>query len=191
MINRKILLCSVAMTACLWTAAAAATVQPLHGRFLQITDIHPDEHYLDGAAISSSCHTIVESGASSSFRRHPAGGAAGSHGQQRKGRYSLETQDNVDEAMDQEDESETMTMTLERMNEKRPGLASMSVLSSTTLDDGTTVPVGNGGFYGAPNTICDSPMALANATFDWIDQHLVNTIDFVVWTGDNARYVCW
>jgi hypothetical protein len=28
----------------------------LHGRFLHITDIHPDEHYRADASVSSSCH---------------------------------------------------------------------------------------------------------------------------------------
>jgi len=148
-IHRKILLSSVAVAVCLLSAhtAAAADVastahatKPLHGRFLQITDIHPDEHYVDGAAVSSSCHAAVDS-----------------------------------------------PDALKEMNKQRPGLASLSVLSATTFNDGTTVPVGVGGFYGAPNTICDSPFALANATFDWIDQNLVDNIDFVVWTGDNAR----
>lgn len=27
-----------------------------------------------------------------------------------------------------------------------------------------------------------------NATFDWIDQHLKDNIDFVIWTGDTARH---
>ncbi|GJJ68690.1 endopolyphosphatase [Entomortierella parvispora] len=147
-IHRRILLCSVAVTACLLSVhtaaagvAATSSSRPLHGRFLQITDIHPDEHYVDGAAIASSCHAGVDS---------------------------------PDDLRD--------------FNKQRPGLASLSVLSSMTLDDGTTVPVGVGGFYGAPNSICDSPFALANATFDWIDQNLVDKIDFVVWTGDNARH---
>jgi hypothetical protein len=28
----------------------------LHGRFLHITDMHPDQHYRVGASVSSSCH---------------------------------------------------------------------------------------------------------------------------------------
>jgi endopolyphosphatase len=34
---------------------------------------------------------------------------------------------------------------------------------------------------------CDSPMSLVNMTFDWIKKEWANEIDFVVWTGDNAR----
>ncbi|KAH8553400.1 Metallo-dependent phosphatase-like protein [Umbelopsis sp. PMI_123] len=35
---------------------------------------------------------------------------------------------------------------------------------------------------------CDSPMGLVKATFNWIRNHHGDDIDFVVWTGDNARY---
>ncbi|KAF9939429.1 Endopolyphosphatase [Mortierella alpina] len=45
-----------------------------------------------------------------------------------------------------------------------------------------------GGYYGAPHSICDSPYTLVNATFDWFDKNLVGSIDFVIWTGDNARH---
>ncbi|KAI8594711.1 Metallo-dependent phosphatase-like protein, partial [Dissophora ornata] len=47
---------------------------------------------------------------------------------------------------------------------------------------------GIGGIYGSPYSICDSPFTLSNATFDWIDRNLIGNIDFVVWTGDNARH---
>ncbi|KAG0023209.1 Endopolyphosphatase [Podila clonocystis] len=96
----------------------------LVGRFLHITDIHPDEHYITGGSISSSCH-----------------------------RNSTDSDD---------DDLRVM----------RPGRT-----------DG-----GIGGIYGSPYSICDSPFSLANATFDWIDKNLINNIDFVVWTGDNARH---
>jgi endopolyphosphatase len=41
---------------------------------------------------------------------------------------------------------------------------------------------------GAETTDCDSPIALINATFQWIDDHLKDSIDFVVWTGDSVRH---
>ncbi len=41
---------------------------------------------------------------------------------------------------------------------------------------------------GAETTDCDSPIALINATFRWIDEHLKDSIDFVIWTGDSARH---
>jgi hypothetical protein len=34
---------------------------------------------------------------------------------------------------------------------------------------------------------CDSPMALVNMTFDWLKREWADEVDFVVWTGDNAR----
>jgi len=49
-------------------------------------------------------------------------------------------------------------------------------------EDGTT------GKYGHPNSRCDSPMTLVNATFDWIEKNLKDEIDFIVWTGDNVRH---
>lgn len=44
------------------------------------------------------------------------------------------------------------------------------------------------GKYGAPRTDCDSPIALTNATFQWIQDTLKDGIDFVIWTGDSARH---
>ncbi|KAG0281877.1 Endopolyphosphatase [Linnemannia exigua] len=64
-------------------------------------------------------------------------------------------------------------------------------------NDGTFIPSSSpsatinttiGGRYGVPNTICDTPLTLIDATFDWIDKNLVGSIDFVIWTGDNARH---
>lgn len=47
---------------------------------------------------------------------------------------------------------------------------------------------GNSGPWGAPATICDSPMSLINATFDWLEQNWADKLDFIIWTGDNARH---
>ncbi|KAG0359335.1 Endopolyphosphatase [Mortierella sp. AD032] len=55
-------------------------------------------------------------------------------------------------------------------------------------NDGTPINTTIGGRYGAPDTICDSPLTLIDATFDWIGKSLMDSIDFVVWTGDNARH---
>jgi endopolyphosphatase len=35
---------------------------------------------------------------------------------------------------------------------------------------------------------CDTPIALVNKTFEWVEEHLKDKIDFVVWTGDSARH---
>ncbi|KAF9277831.1 Endopolyphosphatase [Mortierella alpina] len=132
---RLLFLCCC-MLNCLWciSPSCTAAAQPdigydpeksrLVGRFLHITDIHPDEHYITDGSIASSCHRNSTDG-------------------------------------DDDD-----------LGLLRPGRT-----------DG-----GVGGFFGAPYSICDSPFSLANATFDWIDKNLMGNIDFVVWTGDNARH---
>ena len=48
--------------------------------------------------------------------------------------------------------------------------------------------LGDAGWLGAAGTDCDTPVSLINATFRWIDAHLKESIDFVVWTGDSARH---
>ena len=40
-----------------------------------------------------------------------------------------------------------------------------------------------------PCSDCDSPMALVNYTFDWLKKEWADEVDFVIWTGDNARSV--
>ena len=52
-------------------------------------------------------------------------------------------------------------------------------------------PFGNdrpAGFYGHPVSVCDSPISLVNATFDWLRDTVAPHVDFVLWTGDNARH---
>ncbi|KAK3298893.1 Metallo-dependent phosphatase-like protein [Chaetomium fimeti] len=62
------------------------------------------------------------------------------------------------------------------------------VHSSTDEDDGCHRGRGPAGPYGAETSDCDSPFSLVNATFDWIDANIKDSIDFVVWTGDSARH---
>ncbi|KAF9929625.1 Endopolyphosphatase [Linnemannia zychae] len=132
--SRLLLACCIA-TISLWhLPSTSAQPDPQHsydpdkarlvGQFLHITDIHPDEFYIDGGSISTSCH-----------------------------RNTTDEEDVRSQLM-------------------RPGRT-----------DG-----GYGGMYGSPYSICDSPFSLANATFDWIDRNLIGSLDFVVWTGDNARH---
>jgi hypothetical protein len=47
---------------------------------------------------------------------------------------------------------------------------------------------GPAGLYGAETSGCDSPVALVNATMDWVRDHIADDIDFVIWTGDSARH---
>ncbi|KAI0164732.1 Endopolyphosphatase [Xylariaceae sp. FL1272] len=60
--------------------------------------------------------------------------------------------------------------------------------SSTAEDVACHRGHGPAGTYGAETSDCDSPMALVNATLDWVREHLRDQIDFVVWTGDSARH---
>ncbi|KAL3447102.1 Metallo-dependent phosphatase-like protein [Aspergillus insuetus] len=47
---------------------------------------------------------------------------------------------------------------------------------------------GAAGPLGAQGTECDSPEALIDETFRWIEYNLKGKIDFVLWTGDSARH---
>ncbi|KAL4786074.1 Metallo-dependent phosphatase-like protein [Aspergillus varians] len=47
---------------------------------------------------------------------------------------------------------------------------------------------GSAGLLGAQGTQCDSPLALIDETFRWIENNLKGKIDFVLWTGDSARH---
>jgi endopolyphosphatase len=47
---------------------------------------------------------------------------------------------------------------------------------------------GNAGILGAEKTDCDTPIALVNATFQWINDNLKDELDFIIWTGDSARH---
>ncbi|KAI0254387.1 Metallo-dependent phosphatase-like protein [Lactifluus subvellereus] len=83
----------------------------LHGRFLHITDMHPDPHYVVDASESSACH-----------RKKP-----------RKEKW-------------------------------------------------------RSAYYGTPFSECDSPLQLTNLTLKFLDKNWASEVDFVVWTGDNARH---
>ncbi|KAJ5577996.1 uncharacterized protein N7459_006960 [Penicillium hispanicum] len=47
---------------------------------------------------------------------------------------------------------------------------------------------GDAGYFGQEGSDCDSPLALVNETFRWIEANLKDEIDFVIWTGDSARH---
>ncbi|EKM80275.1 hypothetical protein AGABI1DRAFT_120307 [Agaricus bisporus var. burnettii JB137-S8] len=91
--------------------ATSAAPRKLHGRFLHITDMHPDPHYSFHASTSKSCH-----GKKAKKKRKRAG------------------------------------------------------------------------YWGTPDVECDSPLRLIDLTLDYLDKNWADEIDFVVWTGDNARH---
>ncbi|KAF8195878.1 Metallo-dependent phosphatase-like protein [Mycena galopus ATCC 62051] len=92
-------------------APALAKPRKLHGRFLHITDMHPDPFYQQKTSEKTSCH-------------------------RKKGK--------------------------KKKNEA--------------------------GYYGQPYSDCDSPFRLTNLTLDFIEKKWASEIDFVIWTGDNARH---
>ncbi|KAJ7507820.1 endopolyphosphatase [Mycena galericulata] len=89
-----------------------AKPRKLHGRFLQVTDIHPDPFYRQKTSEATACH-------------------------RKKGK------------------------------KKKKNRA---------------------GYYGLPYSDCDSPLRLTNFTLDFIEKKWASEIDFVIWTGDNARH---
>ncbi|KNG48687.1 vacuolar endopolyphosphatase protein [Stemphylium lycopersici] len=60
--------------------------------------------------------------------------------------------------------------------------------SSTTAEAACHRKRGPAGIYGAETTGCDSPYALVNQTFQWIQDNIKDDLDFVIWTGDSARH---
>jgi endopolyphosphatase len=60
--------------------------------------------------------------------------------------------------------------------------------SSSASEDACHSGSGDAGILGAEKTDCDSPIALVNATFQWINDNLKDEVDFVIWTGDSARH---
>lgn len=47
----------------------------------------------------------------------------------------------------------------------------------------------NVGRFGAPGEKCDAPILLMQQTLDWVAREWGNKLDFIIWTGDNARHV--
>ncbi|KAK4685787.1 endopolyphosphatase, partial [Tremellales sp. Uapishka_1] len=92
--------------------------KPLTGRFLHLTDFHPDPHYIAGGTFDSGCHSKAKG----------------------KGKGKGKGNDDV------------------------------------------------AGKWGSPVSDCDSPMSLVDLTFEWLKKEWAEEVDFVVWTGDNARH---
>ncbi|KAI8318456.1 hypothetical protein GQ54DRAFT_300324 [Martensiomyces pterosporus] len=44
------------------------------------------------------------------------------------------------------------------------------------------------GRFGIPEAKCDSPVALVNATSEYLKQEWAGRLDFVIWTGDSGRH---
>ncbi|WWC93041.1 uncharacterized protein L201_008005 [Kwoniella dendrophila CBS 6074] len=120
--------------------------RPLKGRFLHITDIHPDPHYKTGATFDTGCH------------RRSKDKKKGKKGKGKDVDYSEE------DGQDIEDEIE--------------------IKGKDKDKDGVDLA----GKWGTAVSKCDTPMSLVNITFDWLKKEWRDEIDFIVWTGDNARH---
>ncbi|KAI9632969.1 Metallo-dependent phosphatase-like protein [Dioszegia hungarica] len=114
----------------------AAVSAELTGRFIHITDFHPDPHYLEGTSFDSGCHRVAED------EFDGADGQKKGKGKKGKGKKG-----------DGDDEEEEVA-----------------------------------GYWGSSVTDCDSPLSLVNMTFDWLKKEWADEVDFVIWTGDNARH---
>jgi hypothetical protein len=110
----------------LWTydPHAKRPLPSLNGRFLHLTDIHPDPYYVTNGTAKSSCHKVEDNVTDERFR---------------------------------------------------------------TSGKPKHMKIGRGGAWGAPATICDSSMKMVNYTFEWLSENWKDKVDFVIWTGDNAR----
>ncbi|KAG7527447.1 hypothetical protein FFLO_06927 [Filobasidium floriforme] len=107
------------------------------GRFLHITDFHPDPFYTAGSTFESGCHRKPEK------KKKKKGKKGGKN----------EVDGLKKDKDDDEDEDEELA-----------------------------------GRWGTSSSDCDAPMSLVNMTFDWLKQEWADKVDFVVWTGDNARH---
>ncbi|WVR08267.1 hypothetical protein IAU60_005314 [Kwoniella sp. DSM 27419] len=120
--------------------------KPLKGRFLHVTDFHPDPHYATGATFDTGCHRLPKQ------KKH----------KDKKGKGKLHSNGEIVESQDDDDHDE------DGLKDK----------------DGVDLA----GKWGTAVSKCDSPMSLVNLTFDWLKKEWADEVDFVVWTGDNARH---
>ncbi|BGP01607.1 Endopolyphosphatase [Rhodotorula toruloides] len=132
-------------------AHGSVAARPLKGRFIHITDVHPDPFYRTGASEDEACHFKEKRKKKKGKGKEGKGSAAGVDG------WSVADQVEADE----EEE-----------------------LDALVKPDGAR----DAGYWGLPVSDCDTPLSLVNATFDWLEKHFKGEVDFVVWTGDNARH---
>ncbi|GAA5915507.1 hypothetical protein JCM8208_007469 [Rhodotorula glutinis] len=136
----------------------AAARPPLKGRFIHLTDVHPDPFYRPGSSEDEACHFVAK-------KKHKH--KHGKHASVGKDKGDVRARDRPARVgQDEDDEDEGF----------EDGAVGLSDKPRTA------------GHWGLPISDCDSPIAHVNATFDWIEQHFKGEVDFVVWTGDNARH---
>jgi endopolyphosphatase len=120
----------------------------LTGRFIHITDFHPDPHYITGGTFSSGCHQKPKK-------------------KKGKGKLGGDVRSDFDE------------MKNDKADLAGPWGSGVSYVTLVALQRTALTSLSD----------CDSPMSLVNMTFDWLKKEWADEVDFVVWTGDNARSV--
>ncbi|BGO93180.1 hypothetical protein NBRC10512_007569 [Rhodotorula toruloides] len=128
--------------------------RPLKGRFIHITDVHPDPFYRTGASEDEACHFKEKK----KKKKKKKG-----KGKKGKGKAFGTEGWSVADGIEADDEDE---------------------VDALVKPDGAR----DAGYWGLPVSDCDTPLSLVNATFDWLEKHFKGEVDFVVWTGDNARH---
>ena len=124
---------------------------------MQITDLHPDNHYLDGSLARLACHRMEADDNSTATKSS-------------KPKYNR---------ADLLEHELVYKLAFERLTLKYESFG-----ADFDENDNRTA-----GHFGIPDGPCDSPFSLVNATFEYIEKVWKDKIDFIVWTGDNARFV--
>ncbi|GAA6054651.1 hypothetical protein JCM3770_002923 [Rhodotorula araucariae] len=139
---------------------ATATAPHLSGRFIHLTDVHPDPYYRPGSSEDEACHFPARK-RHKHKKKHKEGNAKAKTGDDGAGAPGLDARaDHASEA--QQDGWDGGVARLDRAR--------------------------TAGQWGLPVSDCDTPLSFVNATFDWLEKHFKGKVDFVVWTGDNARH---
>ncbi|CED83970.1 Acid sphingomyelinase and PHM5 phosphate metabolism protein [Phaffia rhodozyma] len=131
---------------------ANAPENQLHGRFIHITDIHPDPFYARGSSEADACHS-------------------------RNDDFKVEVHDQTAGLVTQ-----VRSKSGELMKDDRKGKKKKDKKKKKKKEkDGV-------GRWGNGPSDCDAPLSLMNLTFDWLEKEWADKVDFVIWTGDNARH---
>ena len=162
----------------------AAARPPLKGRFIHLTDVHPDPFYRPGSSEDEACHFFAKKKHKHKHDKH-VGGGKGKDGVRARDRAARAGQDQ-DEAGQGDDDGAVVLSDKPRT----AGHWGLPIRCVQLIPHGLVEPA-LPSLTPSPSpsrSDCDSPLAHVNATFDWIEQHFKGEVDFVVWTGDNARH---
>ncbi|KAK0540637.1 Endopolyphosphatase [Tilletia horrida] len=166
-----------------------------YGKFLHITDLHPDAHYTPGAKVSDACHVSHKKEKQRHGGRFPP--PSFSSPESSSGPSDALISSSADSWL-----SAPLRISLElgsRLGWGRRGRSEERAVGAAAKED-------KAGHFGAPDSICDSPPALISASLRWIvDNWLTGSnsssraapdadagaglgFDFILVTGDLARH---